>query len=201
MTGETSLYTIQSMTRADVTSGIEQQANTNLRIEGELTDIVEFLVTNGHVPGGPAIKTPDLTSQCPQASYYRVTRLYDEMGMVLKFDQGPSTYLIHTRKDKIVNGQGVSAMVNEELQRIADHAKRNPTVRQVVANARNVPVGNALQGLLNGGFGERRDRLEWIVNAIQGDARATQGDYGKIIFRTPANLYRATPLAVQLYKK
>ena len=32
------------------------------------------------------------------------------MGMVLKFSQGPDTYLIHTRKDEIVNGQGVSAM-------------------------------------------------------------------------------------------
>lgn len=189
------------MTHANVKRGIEQQANTNLRIAAELTNIVEFLITNGYVPNGPAIKTPDLTSRCPEATYYRVTRLYDEMGMVLKFDQGPSTYLIHSRKDEIVNGQGVSAMVNEELRRIVDHAKQNPAVRQVVANARNVPPGKALQGLLNGNFAERRDRLEWIVNAIQADPRVVQGNYGKIIFRTPANLYRASPLAVQLYNK
>ncbi|WP_156224501.1 hypothetical protein [Haloferax gibbonsii] len=181
--------------------GIEQQANTNLRIATELTDIVEFAVANGYVPNGPAIKTPDLESRCAEATYYRVTRLYDEMGMILKFDQGPSTYLIHTRKDEIVNGQGVSAMVNEELRRIVSHAKQDSTIRQVVANARNVPSGRALQGLFNGNFAERRDRLEWLVNAIQLDPRVTQGNYGKIIFRTPANLYRASPLAVQLYNK
>ena len=189
------------MTRTHLRSGIEQRANTDLRISTELTDIVEFLITNGYVPNGPAIKTPDLTSQCPEASYYRVTRLYDELGMVLKFNQGPNAYLIHTRKDEIVNGQGVSSMVNEEFRRVVQHAQQNPTVRQVVANARNVPPGQALQGLRSGNFGERQRRLVRVVTAIQEDPRVAQGDYGKIIFRTPANLYRATPLAIQLYNK
>lgn len=189
------------MSRTHLKNGIERQATTNLQIGDELANIVEFLVTNGYVPHGPAIKTPKLTSQCPEASYYRVTRLYDEMGMVLKFDQGPSTYLIHTRRDEIVNGQNVSGMVNEELRRLAQHAQRDSTVRRIVANARNVPVAQALQGLQNGNFADRRDRLEHLVNAVRNDPRVTQGDYGKIIFRTPANLYRASPLAVQLYNK
>jgi hypothetical protein len=189
------------MTRADLQNSIEHQANTDLRISGELTDIVEFLITNGHVPNSPAIKTPDLTSQCPEASYYRVTRLYDEIGMVLKFDQGPDTYLIHTREDEIVNGQGVSSMVNEELRRVAQHAQQDQAIRQVVADARNVPAAQALQGLYNGNFGERQGRLVQIVTAIREDSRVTQGDYGMIIFRTPANLYRASPLAIRLYNK
>jgi len=188
------------MSRRHLTDGIEQQANTDLRISQELTDIVEFLITNGYVPGGDAIKTPDLETQCPAASYYRVTRLYDEIGMVLKFSQGPDTYLIHTRLDEIVNGQNVSGMVDTELQQIIQHAQQNPAVRQVIGQARNVPAGQALQGLYSGNFAERRDRLERLVNTIKG-SHVTQGNYGKIIFRTPANLYRASPIAVQLYHK
>jgi len=187
------------MTRTKLKSGIEQRAQTDLRIAAELTDIVEFLITNGHTPGGPTIKTPDLKSRCPEASYHRVERLHSEMGMVQKYKQGPSTYLIHSHQG-VVNGQGVSRMVNQELQKVAQHAKQDQAVRRVVANARNVPPSQALQGFTNGGFGDRRERLERIVNAIQNDPNVTQGSYAKIVFRTPANHYRATPLAVQLYR-
>jgi len=187
------------MTRTQLQGGIEQRSQTNLRIASELTDIVEFLITNGHTPNGSKIKTPDLKNQCPQASYNRVERLHDEMGMIQKFKQGPSTYLIHGKKG-VVNGQGVSRMVNQELQKVAKHAKQNSSIRAVVANARNVPQGQALQGLTNGNFSDRRERLERIVNAIQNAPNVSQGSYAKIIFRTPANLYCATPLAVQLYR-
>jgi hypothetical protein len=187
------------MTKTQLKSGIEQRAQTNLRIATELTAIVEFLITHGYTPNGPSIKTPDLKSQCPEASYHRIERLHDEIGMVQKFKQGPDTYLIHGQKG-VVNGQGVSQMVNKELQKVAQHVQQDPTVRAVVANARNVQPGQALQGLTSGSFGDRRDRLERIVDAIQNDPSVTQGPYVKIVFRTPANLYRASPLAVQLYR-
>lgn len=187
------------MSKSDLRLGIEKRAQTNLRIATELTDIVEFVITNGHVPGSDPIKTPALTQQCPEASYHRVERLYDPIGMLQKQKQGPKTYLIHGQKG-VVNGQGVSQMVNNELQQIAQHARQNPAIRTVVANARNVPLGQALQGLTNGNFAERRERLEHIVNAIQNDPAVNQGQYSKIVFRTPANLYRASPLAVQLYR-
>lgn len=189
------------MARADLQAGIEQNARTNLQIGVELADIVEYLITNGHIPGGPAIDTPTLESQCPQASYQRVRRLVNEMALVLQFDQGPTTYVIHTRLDEIVNGQNLTQLVNEELRRIRNHAQQNSTVRQVVANARNVPQGQALQGLLNGGFVDRRIRLDDNVTAIQNNPNVTQGNYGRIIFRTPPNLYRAAPYAVQLYNQ
>lgn len=189
------------MSRTHLRTSIEQQSSTNLRIGPELADIVEFLITNGYIPNGPAIKTSDLTSRCSEASYYRVTRLHDELGMVMKFSQGPNTYLIHTRLNDIVNGQGVSSMVNEELRRVAQHARQNPTVRQIVASARGVPVSQALQGLQNGNFPTRQEFLVEIVTAIQNDSRVTRGNYGMVLFRTPANLYRATPLAIQLYRK
>jgi hypothetical protein len=145
------------MSKTKLKSGIEQRAQTNLQIAAELTDIVEFLITHGYTPNGPNIKTPDLKSQCPEASYHRIERLHDEMGMVQKFKQGPSTYLIHGQKG-VVNGQGVSQMVNQELQKVAQHAQQNPAVRAVVAKARNVPPGQALQGLTNGNFADRRNR-------------------------------------------
>ena len=189
------------MSRTHLKTSIEQQVSTNLRIGSELTDIVEFLLTNGHGPKGQAIKTPDLENRCVEASYYRVTRLYDELGMVMKYSQGPNTYLIHTRLNEIVNGQGVSSMVNEELKRVAQHVKQNPTIRQIVASRRGKPVSQALQGVQKGNFPARQERLVEIVTAIQNDSRVTQGNYGMILFRTPANLYRATPLARQLYRK
>lgn len=189
------------MGRRDLQSGIERNANTNLQIGMELATIVEFLITNGHVPGGPAITTPDLTSQCPQASYQRVRRLVNEMAMVNQFDQGPTTYVIHTRLNDIVNGQNLTRMVNEELNRISAHTQQDPAIRQVVANARGVSVGQALQGLFSGNFVERRGRLDNLVRAIQSSPNVNQGNYGRIIFRTPPNLYRASPLAVQLYNQ
>jgi len=187
------------MTRPKLKSGIVKRAQTDLRIDQELTDIVEFLITHGYIPGEQAIKTPALKTQCPAASYNRIERLHDPIGMVQKYNKGPDTYLIHTRKDEIVNGQGVSAMVNEELSRIAKHVQQNPALRPVVADARNMGPGQVLQGLTNGGFAQRRDRLERIVDSIKG-SNVSQGPYGKIIFRTPANHYRASPLAVQLYQ-
>lgn len=189
------------MSRTHVKNGIEQRANTNLRIGEELADIVEFLISNGHVPGGSTIKTPTLRNACTAATYQRVERLHNEMGMVLKFKQGPNTYVIHTRLNRIVNGRGASSMVNKELRRVAQHARQNATIRQIVAATRSVPVGQALQNLFQGNFAIRRDRLERIVNEIQADSRVNQGDYGKIIFRTPANLYRASSLAVQVYNR
>lgn len=189
------------MSRTHLKSSIEKQSSTDIRIAKELVDIVEFLVTNGHVPNGPAIKTPDLDNRCPEASYYRVERLHNELGLVQKQKQGPNSYLIHTRKDEIVNGQGVSKMVNEELSRLVDHVKQDQSVRQVVANKRGCSPQQALQNLFQGNFGERRDRLDMLVTAIKQNTSVSQGNYGKIIFRTPANLYRATSLAVQLYRK
>lgn len=187
------------MGRAELQTGIERNANTNLQIGMELADIVEFLIVNGHIPGGPAINTPDLTSQCQQATYQRVRRLVNEMAMVNQFDQGPTTYVIHTRLNEIVNGQNLTRLVNEELDRISTHAQQNPAVRQVVANARGVPVGQALQGLFGGDFIDRRSRLDNLVRAIQSSPNVNQGNYGRIIFRMPPNLYLASPLAVQLY--
>lgn len=187
------------MTRAQLKSGIEQRAQTNLRIATELTDIVEFLITNGHTNSDSTIKTPDLKSQCPEASYHRIERLHDEIGMVQKYKQGPSTYLIHGQKG-VVNGQGVSQMVNQELGKVAQHVQQDPAVRAVVANARNVPPGQALQGLTNGNFGDRRDRLERVVTVIENDPNVTKGSYVKIVFRTPANHYCTSPLALQLYR-
>jgi hypothetical protein len=187
------------MSYTQLKSGIEKRAQTNLRIATELTDIVEFLIANGYVPGNDPIKTPDLKRQCPEASYHRVERLYSPIGMIQKQKQGPNTYLIHSQKG-VVNGQGVSQMVHNELQQVAKHAKQNPAIRAVVASARNVPQGQALNGLTNGNFSQCRDRLERIVTAIQDDPNVSQGPYSKIVFRTPANLYRASPLAVQLYR-
>ncbi|MDS0261859.1 hypothetical protein NDI56_20860 [Haloarcula sp. S1CR25-12] len=179
-------------------SGIEKRAQTDLQIATELTDIVEFLITNGHTDSNTTIKTPDIKNQCPEASYHRIERLHNEMGMVQKYKQGPSTYLIHGQKG-VVNGQGVSQMVNQELRKVAQHAQQDPAVRAVVANARNVSPGQALQGLTNGNFGNRRERLERIVTAIE-NSNVTKGPYVKIVFRTPANHYCASPLAVQLYR-
>ena len=86
------------MTRSQLKSGIEQRAQTNLQIAAELTDIVEFLITNGHTDSNTTIKTPALKSQCSEMSYNRIERLHSEMGMVQKYKQGPSTYLIHGQK-------------------------------------------------------------------------------------------------------
>jgi len=186
------------MTRSQLKSGIEQRAQTNLQIAAELTDIVEFLITNGHTDSNTTIKTPALKSQCSEMSYNRIERLHSEMGMVQKYKQGPSTYLIHGQMG-VVNGQGVSQMVNQELRKVAQHAQQNSAVRAVVANARNVPAGKALQGLTSGNFGDRRERLERIVTAIE-NSNVTKGSYVKIVFRTPANHYCASPLAAQLYR-
>lgn len=189
------------MSTKDVRRSIEQKATTNLQIGQELTNITEFMITNGHVPGGSLITTPELTGRCPEASYSRVERLVDEMGMLNKFTNGPKAYLIHQRIGDIVNGEGVFAMVNEELRRLADHVRKDPVVREIVAATRNMSPGNALQGLFGGDFNERRSRLEQLVHTIRNDPRVSQGPYGAIIFRRSPNEYCATPLAVQLYNK
>ena len=51
------------MSKKDVQDAIEKRSRTNIRIAPELANICEFLITNGYIPGGPAIKTAELTSR------------------------------------------------------------------------------------------------------------------------------------------
>lgn len=189
------------MSKYDIETAVEQNAKNNIQIAGELADIVEYLVTNGYYEGNGVIETPTLKKRCPEATYNRLRRLEEEIGIVQGLRDGPERYLIHTRLDEIVNDGPVSRMVDEELSRIEKHAKKDPGIRRVISRVRASTPTQALNGLKQGTFPERRKRLENTVRAIQADASVSQGDYGMIIFRKSPVRWQATHRAVTLYRR
>jgi len=181
--------------------GIENQANKQLRISDDLAEILEYLCSNGVTePNDDAEKTGTITSACSEATYQRLERLH-ELGFVKKFKKGPKTYVIHTRKDDIVNGEPLLPLVEEEIRRLIQHLQKDPVVKLVVANELGVKPSDVVTELRSGGFNEKQANLERSVEAIQEDAHVSQGDYGAVIFRHASNWYTATAHAVGLFEK
>ena len=190
------------MTIDTIKSKIEERSDKNIRICRELAEVVVWFCDGGiTVSNDTAMKTKDVESSCPEASYHRLERLVN-LGFLNKVStDNPDTWVIHTRFDEIVNGQDLSSLLHEEISRLSDHIKANRTVRNVVANALSVGGKRVTSELYDGGFPEKRKKLGIAVDAVRNDPRVAQGDYGKIIFRTDPNYYCATSFSERLYAK
>ncbi|ELY39944.1 hypothetical protein C497_04277 [Halalkalicoccus jeotgali B3] len=143
----------------------------------------------------------DIEAACPEASYGRLRRLTEEIGLLNETSEGADSYLLNQRTNGRVYGDEMGPAVNDELQRVTQHINRDPHVRQVIAEALEVSPNQVNSVLFEGDLFEKRDRLEETVNAIKANETVQQGDYGRLDWRSTPNVYEATERAVSLHRR
>ena len=187
------------MTSDHIKRAVETRATNNVRIADELAEVIVWACNKGYTaPNDDSAKTKAFVDNCTEATYNRLERLND-LGLLYKIDKGPKTYIIHERRDEIVNGENLGPLVDEEIRRVCAHMKRNPLVEWVVAIALREP--DPVSALPKGPFSEKQENLREAVRAIEESPAVSKDDYGAVIFRNSANEYQATQKAVNLKQK
>ncbi|WP_257300922.1 hypothetical protein [Haloarchaeobius sp. FL176] len=187
------------MTANDIENELTNRSSKNLRIADDLAEIVVWLCNQGYtVPNDRTVKTATITKRCPEAKYQRLERLV-ELGMVNKVDKGPRSYIIHERRDEIVNGEDLTALIDEEIRRLCDHIDKDPNIEWVVSVELMDP--DPKSALRSGSLWERQENLRRAIRAIENESRVSKGNYGVIKVRNSSNEYQATHRAVVLKQK
>lgn len=142
--------------------------------------------------------------------------------------QGPETLIIHERRDEIVNGEDLEALVSDEIDlMIADMKADDPphsshetsavadggetdesgeegdhVIRDVLAEEFEKDPSKVETHLRTGDVLDRRTKLEDGVDAIEADDSISKGrDYGRILFIRNPYRYELTDRAMSLISK
>jgi HEPN domain-containing protein len=111
--------------------------------------------------------------------------------------KGPSSYIIRTRDEEIVNGQDLDKTVGDELRRLIGFLESSDTAITVAADvlgtARNLE--DVKSELTSGPIFNRIDKLGTVVDRLKDDPQVNieQQDLGKIIIRNQTATYQVTP--------
>lgn len=187
------------MAHDHVERAVEKRAINNVRIADELAEVIVWACNKGFtVPNDDSAKTRTFVDNCTEANYNRLERL-ENLGLLYKIDKGPKTYIIHERRDEIVNGESLGSLVDEEIRRVCAHMKRDPVVQRVVAAA--LRERDPVSALPKGSVSEKQENLREAVRAIEESSAVSKDNYGAVIFRNSANEYQATRKAVGLKRK
>lgn len=138
-----------------------------------------------------------------------------EIGIVYRWFDGPSHFIIHERRDEIVNGEDLDTLVEDETERvITDMLSNDPseegdasaiadggeerTIRDVLSEEFDVDPKDVERKLRVGDTTDRMDKLGDAVDAIEDDPAVEKGDYGEIFFIHNPYRYELTERAVNL---
>lgn len=131
---------------------------------------------------------------------------------------GPDTYIIHERRDEIVNGEDLEELVGIEIEALIRHIRSDdpadegdtpavadggqPIVREVVSDGLNVRPESVVDYLRVGETFDRFDKLSDAIDTIEESDDVEKRDaYDKITFRRSANRYRLTETAVEVRER
>ena len=120
------------------------------------------------------------------------------------FPVGSRHVPISERRDEIIFGE-VEETVREDLEALLEHIHeddpddedellvatdgRGVTVREVVADAADIPPENVEENLIGGGPRTRRERLNEAVDAIVESDHVSKRGYDKVVFKHKAYRY------------
>ncbi|RKD87650.1 hypothetical protein [Halopiger aswanensis] len=131
-----------------------------------------------------------------------IDRLVDE-GYLQKIEsRGPRTYLVHERREKIVNDEDIDKVVGEELGRVIGHMKQDNEVKELISQYLGTNPSNAKEVLVSGTTPERIDKLNTIIDLIRREYPHKEPpgkEYGKIQFRKSMERYQLTPKASRAF--
>lgn len=206
------------MAQRHVKAHIHREKGNTRSVEEQVT-IAHAMWDHNLTPGNDGIKRNEVEEQLDlDLDYSPRTSLQHlvEAGIVAEFQRpGPNTYVIADwKEDGIVNGE-VEDAAEEGIVALLDHIEDNDpvegddtpavadggvgVVRQVVSEAFDYEPQKVEEHLTTG---DPVDKLNDAVEAIQEHEEiSTRDDYGEILFLRPANRYRLSGQAVELYNQ
>lgn len=154
----------------------------------------------------------------------------EDANLVNRSISGPQIYIIHERRDEIVNGEDLEELVEEEVERFLEAMKKEPeinveittdggmikkessdtvvTVWELIAEEMDVPEEEIPSELRSGDVPERMSKLEKAIDAVEEfheqfdiHNNAEGDEYGRIIFRHNAYRYTLSGKAITLIEK
>ena len=129
---------------------------------------------------------------------------------------GPDSYIIHERRDEIINGENLDEVVSEEIDRLVEDMEKDEKValtadggeeaeavetviRDVLADEFGVAGDEVEDAIRSGGVFDMMENLGDAVEAIEGsDDVKKGGDYDNIFITGNPYRYRPTDRAVAL---
>ncbi|MGQ3411053.1 hypothetical protein ACT4ML_02160 [Natrinema sp. LN54] len=181
----------------------------------EITEVVEFFVEEenispirarllnsihdlfGYSPWTFAELSSDLQDEYPDIGLTKemIDRLVDE-GYIQKIEsRGPRTYLVHERREKVVNDEDIDKVVGEELGRVIGHMREDVEVRNHISKYLGVEPSDAKEELVSGTTSERIDKLNSVIDSIRREYPQKEPpgkEYGKVQFRNSTERYQLT---------
>lgn len=111
--------------------------------------------------------------------------------------EGPSTIIVHERRNEIINQENLDKVVGDEIGRLIGHTRESEAVRNIVADELSTAPEDIENVLVQGSTADRIKKLNTAVERIHDELDVEELDYGKIQFRSNAARYRLTPKAIQ----
>lgn len=151
-----------------------------------------------------------LEEEYPNIGFTRtlLRRLVNEGWLIRETSTGPDFYIIHKRRDEVVNGEDLDELVREEINRLIDHLRSDPEAAEEAATALGLDISedqtatnaedpmlieNIRTALETGGAPEKMSRLNDVIENISesgGVIEEGPRDYGEIQFIRSAYRYR-----------
>lgn len=126
-----------------------------------------------------------------------IKRLLEEGYITRVSPEGPSTIIVHERRQEIINQKNLDEVVGKELGRLIGDIQEKDAVKEIVADELGTAPENTKEILVEGSTADRIDKLNAAVERIREELDSEELDYGKIQFRSNAARYRLTPKAIQ----
>lgn len=131
-----------------------------------------------------------------------IQRLVND-GYLRRIDEpGPSTIIVHERKEEIVNDAELDKIVGEELGRLIGHMRQDDSIKASVAEALDVDIENVKNELVSGTTSDRIDKLNHAIEHIRNtfpEKHPSGKEYGKISFRSRAIRYQISPKGIRSF--
>lgn len=138
-----------------------------------------------------------------------------EIDILDKSIRGPQIYIIHERRDTIVNGEDLEELVNEEIDRLIEAVEEadssEPFVqmdggidafKRLIADTLDTDPESIENELRKNDTMDRLGKLNDAIDALEAEYPETENNdqYGRIVFRHNAYRYFLTGKAVMLYE-
>lgn len=209
------------MSRAEFREYI-QERNTGQASVNDQKNIAVMMYEEGLVPDEDGLKRKEIIERLEQLqiehTYSVGTCLNNlrDIDIVRRWIDGPQIFIIHARRDEIVNGEDLEELVTAEIERLiedirADEEAEVPlpdggneqTMRIIVSDAIGVDPVDVEEKLRSGEVPKRMDKLSDALDAIEHPESKVEkgGDYDRIFFIHNPYRYSLTKKAVSLLEK
>lgn len=130
-----------------------------------------------------------------------ISRLVDDGYLRILGASGPETFIIHTRRQEIINGEDLDKNVGDEIGRVIGHINESEKIREAASDALGVEESEVEDYLVAGNTSDRINKLNEVVDNIQEHYPElfSEKRYGMIEFRNRAEQIQLTPKGIRSF--